>query len=71
MKKLIILSVLLSGCATGPDEKRDNTALWVVGGLVVTGILISQGDSSPKAQQCDTFIHCNSAGQCSSVNRCD
>mgnify|MGYP001552864279 CR=1 FL=1 len=54
MKKTLLTMILVvalgvQGCATvGPDGEKqgnNNTALWVIGGLVVAGAIVTSADS--------------------------
>lgn len=68
MKNIICLVVLLSlmGCANmTPGQK---TAAWVVGGVVITGVILSSSSSGgSEVEQDNCFFHMSSDGSTSTV----
>ncbi len=54
MKKLILLCVLLSGCATmTPREKQ---TVWIVAGVVAGAVIIASSSNNAAAEQCTRSI---------------
>jgi len=67
MKNILWLVILLPmlGCANMSEKEK--TVAWVVGGIVITSIILSSsGDSNvPLEENC--FFHMNSDGSTSTV----
>ena len=72
--QLIVLALLLAGCATTPDgELTDGSkTAWMVGGMVVGSLIIAaalKDDGGSEEEEWDCFIRLNPDGSSEQICR--